>query len=97
LSEFADDQSMPRYDPRAAFSSAALQGSGGERSELEVEAELIIQGRAAPSTQIELFDVKIRVGEDGRFSIRRPVADPLILSLALARYPTEASGETDQG
>lgn len=77
------DGSIPRYDPRAALSSSALRGSVRMQAELDVDAELVVRGQAAPDTLIDLFGLSVRTRKDGRFSISRPVSDPLVLSLAL--------------
>jgi hypothetical protein len=87
LAQSASDESLPRYDPRAALSSAALRGSVGNLAELDMQAELVFHGCARPGALIDLFGLTIRVGEDGLFSVRCPVTDPNILSLALCRHP----------
>ncbi len=97
LLQSADDGSMSRYDPRAALSSAALRGPVHEQPGIDVQAELLVEGRAAPETWVELFGLTIRVGEDGRFSIRRPVSDPLVLSLALGGHGATKPGDSEQG
>lgn len=73
-----------RYDPRAALSSATL-GHGVHLSGMEIEAELIVQGRATPDTTVDLFGLPVAAGADGRFYIHRPIDDPALLSLALGR------------
>jgi hypothetical protein len=87
MGQSASDASLPRYDPRAALSSAALRGSVGKLAELDMRAELVVHGRARPGALIDLFGLSIRVGEDGLFSVRCSVADPKILSLALHGHP----------
>lgn len=87
LAQSPSDTSLPRYDPRAALSSAALHGAAGKPAELDMQAELVVQGCARPGALIDLFGLSIRVGEDGLFSVRCPIADPVILSLALGGHP----------
>jgi len=85
------------YDPRAALSSAALRGARPPRLDLEIQAELIVHGRVSPGSRVELFGHAVQVDNDGRFSIRRPVEDPLLLSLAVVRHPEpgQASPEAE--
>jgi hypothetical protein len=83
------------YDPRAALSSATPRGSQSERFDLEIRAELIVEGRASPGSTVELFGHVVPTGEDGRFFIRRPVEDPMLLSLAIVRPPVQGTGELE--
>jgi len=95
LARSADDASVPRYDPRAALSSAALRDKARKADELKVQAELVVHGCARPGALIELFGLAIRVGEDGRFSVRCPVADPLILSQVLGEHRSARLGDME--
>jgi hypothetical protein len=83
------------YDPRAALSSAAPRGSQSKRFDLEIRAELIVEGRASPGSTVELFGHVVPTGEDGRFFIRRPVEDPVLLSLAIVRPPGQGEGKLE--
>jgi hypothetical protein len=83
------------YDPRAALSSATPRGGQSGRLELEIHAELIVEGRASPGSTVELFGHIVPTGEDGRFFIRRPVEDPLLLSLAIVHPPVQGAGELE--
>lgn len=87
--------SLPLYDPRAALSSAELHGAARERADVEIRAELVVQGSATPGALVELFGLTLKAGEDGRFSLRYPVADPLILSLALGGHPVARADDAE--
>lgn len=67
---------MTCYDPSRAGSAGERPGGPGQRSGMEVHADLLIYGSASPGTLIELFGRNLRVGADGRFSVRRPLEDP---------------------
>jgi len=68
------DMPGPIYDPRAALSSAVLSGGAlPPLPDLELHAELIVHGRAAAGSTVDLFGHPIAVGADGRFYIRRPI------------------------
>lgn len=54
---------------------------------LLIEAELRIQGWAAPNTQIDLFGHAYFVGPGGRFQFVLKVDDPALLRQALALHP----------
>jgi hypothetical protein len=95
LAQSEPDAALPRYDPRAALSSAALRGSVGKLAELDMQAELVVHGCARPGAPIDLFGLNIRAGEDGLFSVRCPVTDPKILSLALCGHAAARSGDTE--
>ncbi|MCG6861371.1 MAG: DUF4912 domain-containing protein [Chromatiaceae bacterium] len=75
------------YDPRAALSSASLRGVQPQWGDIEIRAELIVQGRAPPRSTIELFGHPVTVGEDGRFYVRRPIEDQSLLSLVIGGHP----------
>lgn len=96
LAQSEPDASLPRYDPRAALSSAALRGSVGKLAELDMQAELVVYGCARPGAPIDLFGLNIRAGENGLFSFRCPVTDPKILSLALCGYPAARPCDAEQ-
>jgi len=79
------DTPGPRYDPRAALSSAVLStGASPPMPDLELHAELIVQGRAAADSTLDLFGHPITVGADGRFYIRRAIDIAALESLAAA-------------
>lgn len=79
------DMPGPLYDPRAALSSAALRGSHSDGNDLEVWAELVVQGKGRPGARVELFGLPVRIGSDGRFCVRRAVDAALLLSVAPGR------------
>ena len=74
-------------DPRAALSSGVLARHRAPRFDIEIQAELIVQGRASPGSMVELFGRAVPVSDDGRFSIRRLIQDPVLLSLVIGGYP----------
>jgi len=68
------DMPGPLYDPRAALSSAVLSGGASPPlPDLELHAELILHGRAAAGSKVDLFGHPIAIGTDGRFYIHRPI------------------------
>jgi len=78
------DMPGPIYDPRAALSSAVLSSAAPTPlPDLELHAELIVQGRAAAGSTVNLFGYPIVVGADGRFYIRRPIDISALESLAV--------------
>jgi hypothetical protein len=83
------------YDPRAALSSAALRGVQWSASDLDIQAELIVQGRARAGSLIELFGHRVSVGDDGRFYIRHPIEDPMLLSLVVGARPISGPGDPE--
>jgi len=83
------------YDPRAALSSAAPRGVQWSASDMDIHAELIVQGRARAGSVIELFGHRVSVGADGRFYIRRPIEDPMLLSLVVGARPTSGPGDPE--
>jgi hypothetical protein len=85
------------YDPRAALSSAALQGVEPQEADIEIHAELILYGHARPGSRIDLFGHRLQVGADGRFSFRRSVEDPLLLSLVLGHRAGSEQAALDRG
>ncbi|WP_133510384.1 hypothetical protein [Candidatus Thiosymbion oneisti] len=90
------DMPGPIYDPRAALSSAVLSGGAlPPLPDLEIHAELIVQGRAAAGSRVDLFGYPIAVGADGRFYIRRPIdisaLEPLAVGGGLLAW-LEAAG-----
>lgn len=95
-SQAAGDGFMTGYDPRTAFSSAALRGSVPDQLGLELRAELLVEGRAAPDSRVQLFGISVAADGDGRFSIRHPISDPLVLSLALGGPAAASPGNSEQ-
>jgi hypothetical protein len=79
---------MPTFDPREALSSGVFLSVGGA-ADLEIHAELHVWGRAAPGSLIDVFGRQVRVGEDGRFSLRRSLDDPGLVARALVAEGTE--------
>ena len=78
------DMPGPLYDPRAALSSAVLSsGALPPPPDLELHAELILQGRAAAGSVVDLFGHPITVGADGRFYIRHPIDISVLEPLAV--------------
>jgi len=78
------DMPGPLYDPRAALSSAVLSsGALPPPPNLELHAELILQGRAAAGSVVDLFGHPIAVGADGRFYIRHPIDISVLEPLAV--------------
>gem|GEM_PF-4274859 len=51
--------------------------------DLELHAELILQGRAAAGSVVDLFGHPITVGADGRFYIRHPIDISVLEPLAV--------------
>jgi hypothetical protein len=80
-------QDFPLYDPRTALSSHSIQGLPAPSEDMEVHAELLIYGRAAPGREIDLFGHRLQVGPKGYFFLRRAVDDPDVLALALSDLP----------
>jgi len=73
----------PLYDPREALSSAVLSaGMGPSVPDMEIHAELIVQGRGTPGSKVDLFGYPIAVGADGRFYIRQSINISALQSLA---------------
>ena len=63
-------------------------GAGPPPAErLEIAAELIISGRAAPNAELDLFGFRYRLGPGGRFQLELPVDDPELIARALAARP----------
>jgi hypothetical protein len=83
---------MDFYDPRAALSSSALRGSGTAAPDMDVQAEIIVHGRARPGSVLAVFGMTLTVGADGRFAFRRPLTDPLLLARALGTSPGVGDG-----
>lgn len=84
---------MDFYDPRAALSSSALRDFPSQSPDLEVQAELVVHGRARPASVVEVFGLTLTVGADGRFSVRRSLTDPLLLARALGAQPSVGNGD----
>jgi hypothetical protein len=69
-------------DNIVTLSSFAL----GQTADLEINAELLIHGRARPGSVLSLFGRPVTVAPDGTFSVRRPLPHgalllPLVLTL----------------
>lgn len=81
------------YGVGAALSSVDLHAR--ELSpDLEIHAELYLWGRAGPGNLVAVFGRPIRVGPDGRFSLRLALRDPEVLAQALAKgEPPGPGGE----
>jgi len=80
-------QDFPLYDPRTALSSHSIQDLPAPSEDMEVHAELLIYGRAAPGREIDLFGHRLQVGPKGSFFLRRAVDDGRVLALALSDLP----------
>ncbi|MCG6985207.1 MAG: hypothetical protein LJE61_08425 [Thiocapsa sp.] len=92
---------VPSADPDAPAASASFdrQGSGGRiarltygepvtrGTELMVEAELHVHGRAAPGCEIDLFGRPYRVGPGGRFQFVIRVEDDALIRRAFELNP----------
>jgi hypothetical protein len=78
---------FPFYDPRTALSSRSIQDLPPQGEDVEVQAELLIYGRAAPGAEIDLFGHRLRVGSKGYFFLRRAVEDPDLLARFLSDLP----------
>ena len=89
----AGEMPGPLYDPRAALSSAALRGREPQGNDLDVRAELIVQGKGRPGARVELFGLPVRIETDGHFHVRRSVDAALVLSLALGRVAAPEPGD----
>jgi hypothetical protein len=83
------------YDPRAALSSAGPRGVQWSAFDMDIQAELIVQGRARAGSVIELFGRRVSVGDDGRFYIRRPIEDPVLLSIVVGARPISGPGDPE--
>ncbi|MGA7982010.1 MAG: hypothetical protein WCA32_17520 [Chromatiaceae bacterium] len=77
------------YDPRTALSSHSLDRAAALEEDLEVQAELVIYGRAAPGRVIDLYGHSLQVGSNGHFFLRHPIHDPAVLALALSDLPAD--------
>jgi hypothetical protein len=80
-------QDFPLYDPRTALSSHSIQDLPAPLEDMEVHAELLIYGRAAPGREIDLFGHRLQVGPKGYFFLRRAVDDDRVLAVALSDLP----------
>jgi hypothetical protein len=61
---------VPAGNSRRSASSTEQEADG---LPLEIHTDLVIYGRAAPETLIELEEASVRVGRDGRFELRLPL------------------------
>lgn len=83
----------PPYAPGAALSSVDLHARDLS-ADIEIHAELHLWGRAGPGSLVAVFGRPIRVGPDGRFSVRLALRDPEVLAQALAKgEPPGPGGE----
>jgi len=85
LDAATDAMPGPLYDPRAALSSAVLSAGMGPSvpdPDMEIHAELIVQGRGTPGSKVDLFGCPIAVGADGCFYIRQSIDISTLQSLA---------------
>ncbi len=87
---------MTFYDPRAAVSSREFSAPAPLHAGLNLQAELLVWGIAAPDSLIKIFGHEVRAGKDGRFSLRHPVAAPSSLDIALVNSD-RPSPESDEG
>jgi len=96
LDAATDAMPGPLYDPRAALSSAVLSaGMGPSVPDMEIHAELIVQGRGTPGSKVDLFGYPIAVGADGRFYIRQSIDISVLQSLAAGRGLLSRLGSVD--
>ncbi len=79
-------------NPETYSSSTLSRGPG-----LEINAELHIYGRGAPGDQIQLFGRQVTLDSEGRFSLRRPLSDPLAVVSLLAAMPGDAGTQGGHG
>jgi len=80
-------------DPRGSLSSVVLHGLAPP-PDLEIHAELRLWGRAGPGSLVAVFGRPLRVGPDGRFSLRLALRDPELIAEALAKG--EPAGASDR-
>jgi len=85
-------------DARAAI----LGGSGPIRPPdpdqgVELQAELVLRGRAPPGQVVELGGHEYRVGDGGRFVLRIPVSDRELIQAALAQLADLPVAHRDAG
>lgn len=74
--------------PTASPTAPLVYGQPSPRpGELMIEAELRVNGCAAPGSEIDLFGYPYRVGPGGRFQIIIRVDDPELIARAFARNP----------
>jgi hypothetical protein len=72
------------FGPAGGLSSVDLHARG-PAPDFEIHAELYLWGRAGPDSLVAVFGRPIRVGPDGRFSLRLALRDPEVLAQALAK------------
>jgi hypothetical protein len=87
---------MPFYDPRGAVSSREFSAPAALPSGLNLQAELLVWGIAAPDSLIKIFGLEVRAGKDGRFSLRHPLDAPSSLDIALVGSVRPSPG-SDEG
>ena len=75
------------------YSSSTLSRGPG----LEINAELHVYGRGTPGDQIRLFGQLVTLDPDGRFSLRRPLSDPLAVLSLLAAMPGDTGTQGGHG
>lgn len=74
--------------PAASPSAPLVYGQPSPRpGELMIEAELRVNGCAAPGAEIDLFGYPYRVGPGGRFQFIIRVDDPELIARAFALHP----------
>lgn len=62
---------FPLFDPYRTISSSHLSTDAVSQPDVEIHGELLIYGRATPGISIRVFGQSLRVGANGRFSVRR--------------------------
>jgi hypothetical protein len=90
-----DGAGLPVYEPRGAVSSGVLHGRLSEKPAVEVHADLLVYGSAHPGSLVSIFGHSLRVGLNGRFSMRRPLDDPRLLGLVLSRIARRPASTSD--
>jgi hypothetical protein len=91
---FAEDMLpvFPLYDPSDSVSSPAAHEPSGRVSTMELNAELLLHGKATPGSWIEVFGLAVEVAADGRFLLRRALdAGMLPRSLVTDSQPPDSS------
>ncbi len=83
------DAMMRRLDRQSTIPTLIYGQPVVPAAGLLIEAELRIQGWAAPNTRIDLFGHAYFVGPGGRFQFLLKVDDPALLRQALALHPPD--------
>ncbi|TVQ86931.1 MAG: hypothetical protein EA400_12290 [Chromatiaceae bacterium] len=76
----------PPATPAPRGGSGPIRGHR-DRGGIDLHAELLVHGRAAPGTLLDLGGHPYRVGAGGHFMLRVPIADLALVRAALARLP----------